>query len=110
MKEEWRPIPIEGYENLYEVSNTGKVRSVVRVIHKNEPTWHAKNGKIISREFDAVYSSKELKPYMIAKNGLLKYHLHKRDHKGYYGQTDIYVYVEDLVRGAFPELHEGEIK
>jgi len=108
MKEEWRPITIEGYEHLYEVSNTGKVRSVTRVIHKSEPAWRARNGKIVPREFDAIYTSTELKPYMVAKNGLLKYHLHKRDHKGYYGQTDIYVYAEELVKGAFPELYKGE--
>lgn len=111
MKEEWRPITIEGYEYLYEVSNTGKVRSVTRVIHKCESNWRARNGKIVPREFDATYKAKEIQPCRYTKkNDMPVYHLHKRVKDGYYGQTDIYVHSEELVRGAFPELYEGEIK
>lgn len=104
MKEEWRPIPLEEYSGLYEVSNTGKVRSISRVIHKNEP-WHNRKGELIHREFDAHYQSVELKPYVITKKGKqVKYHLHKRIHSGYYGQSDAYVYAHELVQLAFPEL------
>lgn len=33
MVEEWRAVV--GYEGLYEVSNTGKIRSVTHMIHVN---------------------------------------------------------------------------
>lgn len=105
MKEEWRPVNLSGYENLYEVSNTGKVRSVSRCVIRSR--IHG-----MSRKLDihtANYASKELKPYCINKEtGMVKYHLHKRYKSGYYGQLDIYVYAEELVRGAFPELYRKE--
>lgn len=74
-KEEWKPI--KDYEDLYEVSNTGKVRSLSRkVIVKN------KYGAISTRPTIA----KELKPqlrgsyYMVwlCKNGKPKqYYIHR---------------------------------
>ena len=35
MKEIWRPIPIDGYEDIYEVSNLGRVRSIDRYVSCN---------------------------------------------------------------------------
>ena len=53
MEEEWRPIP--GYEGLYEVSNTGLIRSVERIITYVDGRKHR-------------YESVVKKPY-IAHNG-----------------------------------------
>ena len=103
MREEWRPVNIDGYENLYEVSNTGKVRSVARTVTRSR--IHGMSHKLDIHE--ANFQSKELKPYCInKKTKLVKYHLHKRVKSGYGGQADMFVYAEDLVRGAFPELYE----
>lgn len=75
MIEEWKPI--KDYETLYEVSNTGKVRSLSRkVIVKN------KYGAISTR----MTKAKELKPQMrgeyymvwLCKNGKSKqYNIHR---------------------------------
>ena len=46
MIEEWRPI--EGYEGLYEVSNTGKVRSVDRYVKYSNGQIHLHKGKVLS--------------------------------------------------------------
>lgn len=95
--EVWRPIPY--YEDLYEVSNTGKVRSIRRVVAR---------ARKYGIDFPK-YISKELKPYSKSTvSGAVKYHLHRRYKHGYYGQTDEYRYAEDLVREAFPELYKGE--
>lgn len=107
MNESWKPVPITGYEDLYEVSNTGKIRSVPRVVHKSEH-WHNIYGEVLRREFDTRYSGRELKPYKHQTKKGVKYHLHKREKCGPNGQSDIYVYVDDLVREAFPELFEKE--
>lgn len=74
-KEEWKPI--KDYENLYEASNTGKIRSLSRkVIVKN------KYGAISTR----MTKPKELKPQnkgqysmiWLCKNGKCKqYTIHK---------------------------------
>lgn len=43
MEEIWKPIP--GYEGYYEVSNTGKVKSVTRIIMRSNgrpQTWYGK--------------------------------------------------------------------
>ena len=48
MIEEWRPI--EGYEGLYEVSNTGRVRSVDRYDNRN----YFRKGKVLSPGKDTV--------------------------------------------------------
>ena len=46
MIEEWRPI--EGYEGLYEVSNTGRVRSVDRYIKTCYGSYRLHKGKVLS--------------------------------------------------------------
>ena len=96
-KEEWRPV--FNYEGIYEVSNTGKVRSVSRNVSRNRK----RNSKDILD--NPAYTSKELKPYSVSRSGNVKYHLHRRTHSGYYGQSDEYIYAEELVRLAFPELY-----
>lgn len=42
MAEEWREVP--GYEGFYEVSNTGRVRSLDRITHQ------IRNGKVLPRK------------------------------------------------------------
>jgi len=101
ISEEWRPIP--DYEDLYEVSNTGKVRSIPRKVVR---TRNRNN-----RSFDdlAKYSARELKPCRHnQKTGFAVYHLHRRYKPGFYGQTDTYHVIEDLIQLAFPELHSWE--
>lgn len=101
MKEEWRPVP--GYEDLYEVSNTGKVRSIPRIVIRS------RNRNNITFSDVPTYQSKELKPYRYnKKSGVAVYHLHRRLKPGYYGQSDSYSPVEDLMQLAFPELYEKE--
>ena len=46
MIEEWRPI--EGYEGLYEVSNTGQVRSFDRYVKYSNGRIHLHKGKVLS--------------------------------------------------------------
>ena len=46
MIEEWRPI--EGYEGLYEVSNTGRVRSVDRYVKVGYGSYRLHKGKVLS--------------------------------------------------------------
>ena len=48
MIEEWRPI--EGYEGLYEVSNTGRVRSVDRYVKVGYGGYRLHKGKILKLE------------------------------------------------------------
>lgn len=95
----WRPVPIEGYEELYEISNTGKIRSAARVVNRTR-LWH---GNKLDTHI-AHYKSKELKPCRTYSDIGNKYHLHKRTQRGAQGQTDIYVYAYQLVDIAFPEL------
>lgn len=101
MKEEWRPIP--DYEDLYEVSNKGRVRSKpreIKIVRYNDDGV---------QNFYSVRKSIELKPYRQCKTtGEIVYHLHRRYKSGYYGQTDTYHHVNDLVRLAFPELYANE--
>lgn len=99
MQEEWRPVP--QYEGLYEVSNTGKVRSVNRSFNV---TRSKKTSNI--EHYSARRTSTELKPYTVNKSGRIKYHLHKRIAHGVgsHKQSDEYVYADDLVRAVFPEL------
>jgi len=99
--EEWRPIP--GYEDLYQVSNTGKVRSISRVVNRSR----IRNNK--SCDDTPQYHPRELKPYSIKKKThSAVYHLHRRYKPGYYGQTDVYWDIEDLIRLVFPEIYEKE--
>lgn len=103
MTEEWRPVQVKGYKKLYEVSNTGRVRSISRIISRSR--IHGATHK--QETHKAHFTSKVMKPYYVSKEGLVKYHLHKRIKSGYRGQTDIYVYVEDLMRDSFPELYNN---
>jgi hypothetical protein len=103
MKEVWRPIP--NYENLYEVSNIGRVRSVSRVVTRSR--IHGKTHKCDIHEVH--YKSRIIRPCRYSKKtGSPVYHLHKRYKPGYYGQTDTYHRIEDLIMLAFPELYEKE--
>ena len=63
MTEIWKPV--EGYEGYYEVSNTGKVRSLERTIELKG----RREGQV------RVYSGKELKP--LSSQGHLTVHLQK---------------------------------
>ena len=46
MNEEWRPI--EGYEGLYYISNTGRVRSVDRYVKNGHSSYRLHKGKMLS--------------------------------------------------------------
>lgn len=46
MNEEWRPVV--GYEGLYEVSNTGRVRSVDRYVKTCYGSYRLHKGKVLS--------------------------------------------------------------
>lgn len=46
MKEIWRPVPIKKYSQMYEVSNTGKIRSVERVTKNRFSTMVRKSQAI----------------------------------------------------------------
>lgn len=59
IEEIWRPI--EGYEGLYEVSNTGKVRSLDRYVKNGHSSYKLHKGKVLSPAKD--------------KNGYLKVNL-----------------------------------
>lgn len=63
MKEIWKPV--EGFEDFYEVSNTGKVRSLDREVHLKGK----REGQV------RIYSGKELKPLM--SQGHVLVHLQK---------------------------------
>lgn len=98
MQEEWRPVP--GYEELYEVSNTRKVRSVSRAI----PVKRMSRVQTVEDYF-SKRSSKELKPYYVSQTGRVKFHLHKRIARGAgsHKQSDEYLYVDQLMELAFGE-------
>ena len=68
MVEEWRAVV--GYEGLYEVSNTGKVRSVTHMIHVN---W---NG----HEYDRVVRGKLLQPKTTNNTRYLRIDLCDKNH------------------------------
>lgn len=46
MNEEWRPV--KGYEELYEVSNTGRVRSLDKYVKNGHSSYRLHKGKVIS--------------------------------------------------------------
>lgn len=99
--EEWRPIP--DYEDLYEVSNTGKVRSISRSTRRNRSR---KSKTFVDYP---IYQSRELTPcrYSIKTQSPV-YHLHRRYKSGAQGQTDTYHKIEDLLILVFPELYIKE--
>ena len=76
-EEKWKPI--QGYEDFYEVSSLGNIRSVTRVMS---------NGKTLK--------SKTLKPYANKNTQHLQIMLHK-------GETHKMHYVRRLVAAAFVE-------
>ena len=101
MHEIWKSVV--GYEGLYEVSNTGKVRSIDRSIAVKRLS------KCSSVEnYYANRVSTELKPYCVTKKGV-KFHLHKRiaHGMGSHTQTDEYLYIEDMIKAAF-DSKEGD--
>lgn len=95
MQEIWKPVV--GYEGLYEVSNTGKVRSVDRSIAVNRLSRCSN-----IENYFANRVSKELKPYCVTKKGV-KFHLHKRiaHGMGSHAQSDEYLYAADMIKAAF---------
>lgn len=97
---EWRAIP--GYEDIYQVSSNGHVRSTSRKVIRERTI----RGKKCNNNI-AEYESRQLKPCRyIKKSNMPVYHLHRRYKSGYYGQTDEYYTSEALVMLAFPELYE----
>jgi len=98
MQEEWRTVV--GYEGLYEVSNTGKVRSLNRAI---EVTRNSRIGN--AEAYVVTRAAKELKPYGVTKSNRVKFHLHKRiaHGGGSHAQSDEYLYLDDMVRAAFSQ-------
>ena len=100
MKIEWRLVV--GYEDLYEVSNSGKLRSIGRSFSVDRSRNH------INQHYTYHRKSKILKPYTVTKSGV-KYHLHRRVRRGCKGQTDKYVYIDTLMQQSFPELYSEDI-
>jgi hypothetical protein len=62
MKERWKPI--KGYEGSYEVSNTGKVRSLDRFIKRRT------NYSGISKVHQQFMRGRELRPFLTGRNQL----------------------------------------
>ena len=70
MIEEWRPVV--GYEGLYEVSNTGQVRSLDRYIKNGHSSYRLHKGKVISLlkgeygyiQVNLYYNGKNYKKYV----------------------------------------------
>lgn len=70
-EEEWKPI--KNYENLYEVSNTGKIRSLDRIVNAKNNSKRVVKGRNIKLINNGLY-------YVVglAKNGTNKQHfLHR---------------------------------
>lgn len=61
----WKDIP--GYENFYQVSNTGKVKSLLRTVNKSNGRKQTMPEKIMSNNFDGEYFSVQLQRDWIAK-------------------------------------------
>ena len=51
-EEIWKPI--EGYEGLYEVSNTGRVRSLDRYVKSGYEAYRLHKGKVLSPAKDKM--------------------------------------------------------
>ena len=87
--EEWKQVL--GYEGLYEVSNTGKVRSVT----------HYRNGaNQFGATFKTIYRGRELKPHPRRKNGKYEECGHLRVSLTKQGKTKK-VFIHRLVASAF---------
>lgn len=99
MKEEWRPVP--GYEDLYEVSNNGQIRSISRTVIRERVVF---DHKVKDK---ATYQSRKLQPCRFdSTTQSYVYHLHRRISSGRAGQLDEYIRIETLMREVFPELYE----
>ena len=85
MGELWKPV--YGYEDSYEVSSEGRVRSKTRLVRKNEDCTYLREGKI-------------LKP-QLRKHGYLGVWL-------YTGESKKQVSVHRLVAEAFCERRDGQ--
>ena len=87
--EEWKQVL--GYEGLYEVSNTGKVRSVT----------HYRNGaNQFGATFKTIYRGRKLKPHPRRKNGKYEECGHLRVSLTKQGKTKK-VFIHRLVASAF---------
>ena len=92
--EEWRQVL--GYEGLYEVSNTGKVRSVTR---------YRNGGNQFNSTFKTIWRGRELKPQPRRKNGKYEEYGHLRVSLTKDGKTRK-IFVHRLVAIAFiPNPH-----
>lgn len=89
MSEDWKPV--KGYEGMYEVSNTGRVRSVTRFVRGGN-------------QFGAVYkiarNGRELKPKKRRVHGEYEENGHLRVSLSRNGQTKKF-FVHRLVAEAF---------
>lgn len=70
MKEIWKDI--KGYEGLYQVSNTGKVKSLNKIIHKNNKTVNKKE-KILK----PIKSNKYLQVVLYNNKKTKKFYIHR---------------------------------
>lgn len=50
----WKPIPIKGFENYYEVSNYGNVRSLDRVIITKNGRYYRRSGGLMKMQVNKV--------------------------------------------------------
>lgn len=87
--EEWREV--RGYEGLYEVSNTGKVRSV---------THYRNGGNQFGATFKTIYRGRELEPQPRRINGGYESHGHLRVSLTKNGKTKKF-FIHRLVAIAF---------
>lgn len=70
MKEVWKEV--KGYEELYEVSNLGRVKSLDKILH-NQYTKYFKKGRILkNNKIGAGYLSVGL-----SKNGVKNFYIHR---------------------------------
>lgn len=49
MKELWKPLTIQGYEGLYEISNIGRIKSLPRYKHTPHRTFYLSQEKILKQ-------------------------------------------------------------
>src|SRR5271157_100236 len=93
MEELWKPII--NYENFYEISNQGRIRSFDRIVNTKDERTYIKKGKILSPSKD--------------KDGHLRIHLSKKGKLKYF---QIHQLVFQAFTGQFVEQldHKNRIK